>query len=171
MLSPIVGLQRCPHLSALHLCLPFDPPAFHSPLLSQLPFFSSLRTLRLSASYDAHNLLLLLALPLTSLDLQSSTVICHTPPLSPFPPLPPLHTLLFLTDEFEDGDQYTLFSFKWRAALLSSLSSPQAGAEVRLERLLMQTIAPSLLHFIPSLRLLHTMQLRCSCRESEQTCA
>ena len=46
----------------------------------------------------------------------------------------------------------------WQRALLSSLTTPQEGAEAKLERLCVQPIAPSHLCYIPLLRRLHTQQ-------------
>ena len=165
---PVNGVQRCPQLAAVHLCLhdfPFDSLSLH---LSQLALIPSLRTLHLTAQLEAHELLRVLSLPVKSIDLLASTVNFQTPPPSPFPLLPPLHTFVFphwLTDERKSLPR---LSTLWRRALLSSLANPQGRAVATLERLLLLDLDPCELVHIPQLRRLRALQLRLEYQEGEE---
>ena len=163
-----------PRLTALHLSLcsaaltSLTTTCF-SPFLCPLPFLSSLRTLRLSAELSCQDLLLLLSLPLTSLDLHHCTISFSSPPPSAFPPLPPLHTLLLPTLRDRSDAPAPHLSTLWHEALLLSLTTPQVvGAELRLERLLMLEIDMSLLRYIPLLHRLHTLQLNICWEENHE---
>ena len=160
--SPIPALRFCPHLSALHLHFHWIPPRYIPVLLPPLLLLTSLRTLRLTAQLTASDLLFLLSLPLTCLDLHTSTLMLDsdtealpTPPPSRLPPLPTLHTFLFPTML---DDRRTSPSAVWQRALLSSLSTPQVASDALL-RLSVQDIAPRLLSCISLFHRLHILQL------------
>ena len=81
--SPISGLHLCSHLTALDLSLSLDHLS-----LKPLTLLPSLRTLRFSTFLDTPQFLLLLSLPVTSLDLLHSAVHLSGPFPSSFPPSP-----------------------------------------------------------------------------------
>ena len=158
--SPIIGLSLCPHLTVLNLSIPQDPHLDRSTYLLSLLLLRSLHTLRLQAKLSADDFLLLLSIPLGSLDLFCSDVVLTTPPPTPFPSLHLLQTLL-LPNQREGvlSPVLTPMSELWHRALLSSLSTPQVGGEVRLERLSIWGTAPSHLSYIPLFPRLQTLQL------------
>ena len=153
-------LRLCPHLDALHINLYWLSVVSLSPLLSPLPLLPCLRTLSLQVKCTKAELLLVLSLPhLTALNLLMTDVAISTPPPHPFPPLPPLR--IFLPPLIQDGRNTSLrtTSTQWQQALLSSLTTSQEGAELRLERLLLVADCASHLRFIPLFRRLQTLQL------------
>ena len=155
---PLTGLRLCPHLTVLHLNLHSFFQHGPSSFLSPLPLLSTLRSLRLSGHFVAGDFLLLLSLPLTSLDLHSAQIHLLIGPPSPFPSLPHLQSLLlpYLRNEAHGTPP---LSSQWEQAILSSLSTPHEGEGVRLERLSTQGNHAEHLSYIPSLRRLHTLQL------------
>ena len=155
---PHLGLQ-CPDLQALELLLPLPL----SPLPSPLPVFPSLRVLRLRARLSSSELVHLLCLPLTSLDLLACDVDCARSPSHTTLSLPSpcsLRTLLL-----------PKLSVAWEQAVLSSLTvtdtviDPQAthGGGVQsprgLERLWLSSVQAAHLSYISRLHQLHTLRL------------
>ena len=156
--SLLAGLSHCRHITALHLRVEFLSNAGEESLLSSLPLFPVLRTLRLSGPHKGHltdrQLLVLLSLPLTSLDLRCVHVDLSSPPPNPFPSLHLLRTLLL------PSTNHRPCALQWQQALLSSLTMPYEGTDAQLERLFMPDVQSSNLCYLPYLRQLHTLQLR-----------
>ena len=164
--SAVAGFRLCPHLTALHLSIPYFVPTDLSPFVSSIPLLPSLHTLRLRAHFAADDFLLLLSLPLTSLDVHASTITIFSPPPSPFPPVHPFHSLL-LPSLSDNRSSSPRMSTLWLRSLLDALTSPQPGTEVRLERLLMETADRSCLPYISLFPHLHTLQLNVPQGEEE----
>ena len=158
-LSPVVGLSHCPHLTALHLSLFSSVDVDLSPFLSPLLRFAALRALTVNANLPSHHLLLLLSLPLHSLDLLSSVIFLSAPPPLPFPPATSLRTFL-LPSLLDERLTAPLLSAQWQRAMLSPLISlDEVGRKPALERLAVPRIDVSNLPYIPLLHRLQTLQL------------
>ena len=160
LLTCLAGLRLCPNLTALdlNLCRSFDTAIAGPSLFRPLTLLSSLTTLRISnrPGPTSDDFLLILSLPLTTLDLCTHVKLTGSPP-SRFPPLPHLRILLLPLFEEEPLTAPRLRT-EWEAALLSSLTDSSAGG---LERLLIPgEFASRNLHYLLLLRRLHTLQLR-----------
>ena len=158
---PIAGLRHCSHLTGLDLhCPPADRRSDH---LSSLPLLSALRTLRVSGRFTSNGFLLILSLPLTSLDLHSVDCDIDTPPPSPFPSLLQLQSLLLPSLHCTANEltaQASDLKAQWDRAIMSSLTTAQQGTELQLQRLQSGCIQPLTLSLhLPLLRRLHTLQL------------
>ena len=158
---PLASLRHCPGLSALSVDLWNFSREGQSALLSCLHQLRSLKDLRVSSNLTAEQFLLLLSLPLTSLDLHASRVFLLTPPPSPFPVLPRFRTLLFpsLDDDFEAPSPAVVS--QWGRAVLSSLTTQgEQGQEPTLERLHVdRSFSTPILPYVSLFRRLHTLQL------------
>ena len=160
--SVLAGLRLCPHLTALDLSLARFHCEDDSPNVSWLSHLRSLHSFRLTGNFGSDQLLTLLALPLTCLDLDSCYLWFTDPPIAPLPSLSRLRTLRLPSLYYHDYAQY-LAGEEWAAALLSSLASTQDGTGTEVERLSNPTsnsyYSARILPNILPLHRLHTLQL------------
>ena len=149
------ALLRCSRLTAVYLHLWHMHDISQRSIISPLPSLLCLHTLRLTAPLSQRDLQLLLSphpLPAGSPRLQRFLVTRLSSPLPT-----PLHLHTLLLPDLHDDDMPTKRSTLWEKAVLSSLTTPQAGTEVVLERLLLSDIEASNFHYIPKMQRVHTL--------------
>ena len=151
--SPLAGLRLCPHLRVLQLAC-----TLRTADLTILLSMRQLHTLRLQVSLSTEQLLLLVAMPLTTLDMETTSVTCLDAPPSPFATFSPTLRIFLFPHVYNRIESDNDMASLWMRALLASLTTPQEAATLGLERLSVSMNSDDL-HGLTRLARLSALQL------------